>query len=672
MLFRSSFRSWLRPRPNRWLLVAAPLLAAALIAANLLAFTESVSARPLRGFSSCADLLAHYQAEMRRAQTMQDPYYGDEETSEQEQTQSVAAEQADEAFEEWASSESDSAGTAAPSDRGDVSATGTNVQERGVDETDIIKTDGKYLYVLRSQQLVIAEIAEDGPPVEIGRISFDEWSDRQEMLIGAGKALVVRQLEGVTSDASARMVDGVSWRGEQYRAQSELLEIDVSNPASPRFLRELNLDGNFASARMVDGAVRVVMNFRPAGIWLEPWHSGSGGDAERDARAVNEAIIEQSKLAQWHPLFGLEDRISGEFTSGYALACDRTYAPEAESSPVWAQGLSYMLSFNLVDGLAQRGSVGVMSDHPTVYASIDSLYMATPGQDWRDTHIHRFDIGDPLEPSYFGSGTVRGRLLSQWSMSEHDGYLRVATTIQDRWPTVSNVFVLEGVTEGDEQSLEQVGLVSELGVTEDIFAVRFAGDVGYVVTFRQVDPLYVLDLSDPTDPRSVGELKIPGFSRYLHPLSGGLLLGIGRDADPNTGWERGLQVSLFDVSDPANPVQLSVLPLGADAQSPVENDHKAFHYVNGIAWIPVGPSDWQLWEQHDGAFLGVRVSDKGLSHVSTLRVHGRALRAVPIDGQIHLLGEEEIRTYDLDDYRDLGSLSFRLDWDNRWMPIQPE
>ena len=220
--------------------------------------------------------------------------------------------------------------------------------------------------------------------------------------------------------------------------------------------------------------------------------------------------------------------------------------------------------------------------------------------------------------------------------------------------------------------LMKVGRVTGLGVTESIRAVRFAGDVGYVVTFRQIDPLYVLDLSDPTDPKQVGELKIPGFSRYLHPLSGGLLFGVGRDADPRTGQELGLQASLFDVSDPANPTQIAILPLGDDARSSVEFDHRAFRYHDGAAWIPVGPNNDWSWQSHDGAFFGVAVSAEGLTHESTLRVHGEARRAIPIGDQIHLLSSEEIRTYSLEDDSDQGSLSFALEWDDRWLPVSPE
>ncbi len=651
---------------RRWLLLTTPILAAALIAANLLVFTGSAQARPLRGFASCVELLEHYQEQARRSQ-MQERYY--EEVGEPEW------EAQEEAAEEEASADSaTTTESSAPADQGEISDTGTNVQERGVDESDIVKTDGDYFYILRPQSLLIAELAEDGPPVEVGRLEFQDWARRQELLIGAGKAIVVRQLE----DAVSRFLPEVgdiarpSWVPERIRPQSEILEIDIASAASPRLLRELNLDGQFVSARLVDGAARVIMRHQSYHHWVGPWDFGWERNAERDAEAYNEAVIEHSKLGLWHPQSWLLDYVSNEDEIGYALDCRQTFAPDGADAPPWRQGVNFMLSFDLAAGLAERGSVGVMSDQPTVYASIGSLYLATPDQQWWNTNIHRFDLADPLEPTYFGSGSVRGQLLSQWSMSEHNGYLRVATTIQDRWPTVSNVFVLEAVGEGDDGSLEQVGLVSGLGVTEEIKSVRFAGPVGYVVTFRLTDPLYVLDVSDPTNPQTLGELKIPGFSKYLHPLSGGLLLGIGRDADPETGWERGLQASLFDVSDPANPTLLTVLPLGDDAFSPVEYDHRAFRYQDGVAWIPVGPNDHWLRQDHDGAFFGVRVTAEGLTHESTLRVHGEARRAIPVGTQIHLLSGEELRTYGLETYEDLGALSFAPEWDNRWLPVRPE
>ena len=654
-----------------WILLALPLLAAVIAIPPLFAATGSAAATTLRGFSSCAELHAHY-VEQSLEWYSSDPYADD--VYPQSGLSDDAAWEEEEAAEEEAADVADAADAVVspPADEGETSETGTNVQERGVDESDIIKTDGTYIYVLRPQQLLIARIV-DGEPVEqVGQLSFAQWAQRQELLIGGGKAVVVRQLSDIESPLEIDLGDSPRpwWTPQIYRAQSELLEIDLSDAASPRLLRELDLDGRFISARLVDNNVRVVMQHRAHLPWAWYWDFSSA----EDATTYNTALSEASKLGHWYPLFGFQDHEHNLFDQGYAVECSKAFTP-AEG---WQEAMSFMLSFDLGNGIGDWGSVAVMSNQPTVYASLNSLYLAAPASDWRNTNIHRFDISDALDPTYFGSGQVRGQLLSQWALSEHDGYLRVATTIRDQWPTLSNVFVLEAVEAEQREptdptgSLEQVGLVSGLGVTEEIKAVRFAGDVGYVVTFRQVDPLYVLDLSDPTNPQSVGELKIPGFSRYLHPLSGGLLLGIGRDADPETGWERGLQASLFDVSDPANPIQLSVLPLGDDARSPVEFDHRAFRYVNGVAWIPAGPSAWHLWENHDGAFLGVRVTAEGLSHESSLRVQGEARRALPIGNQIHLLSHEEIRTYALDDYRDLGRLSFADEWDNRWVPLWPE
>jgi uncharacterized secreted protein with C-terminal beta-propeller domain len=673
-------------RSRLWLLAAVPILAVAIVATQHFAQAQTSDSATLRGFASCGELHEHYVT-LSVASVQEDHFEVDEEAEEEAmaddfsfpqtggdgfEEEDVAAEEAEDSF---------------AADEGEVSETGTNIQERGVDESDIIKTDGTHFYILRPQSLLIAEISEDGPLTEVGRIQFSDLGHRQELLIGEGKAIVVRQVIPITGMLKVDDEDhiGPAHDLSYVREQSEVLEIDISDTSSPTLHRELNLDGRFLSARLEGGDLRIVMQYRSVIPYVSPW-SFDWLDRETQAKRYNEALKASFKLSQWFPLFGLDDHSENSFSHGYAIDCSQTFAPQDRFPTRWGEppNTAFMLSFDLNVGIGKWGSVGVlgMATNPTVYASQDALYLAAPhnwNDRWSDTAIHRFDISDPLDPSYFGGAFVKGMLLSQWSLSEHDGYLRVATTDWSEWPTVSSVTVFEPIADETEDdavrpsgSLEQVGRVTGLGATESIFAVRFAGDVGYVVTFRQVDPLYVLDLSDPTDPRQVGELKIPGFSRYLHPLSGGLLLGIGRDADPETGWERGLQATLFDVSDPANPTQISVLPLGEDAYSPVEHDHRAFRYHDGTAWIPVGPNDHWLRQTHDGAFFGVRVSSEGLSHEATLRIHGEARRAIPLGEQIHLLGSEEIRTYALDGYADLGALSFAPEWDNRWLPISPE
>lgn len=669
-------------RSRLWLIVLVALLGVAIVATQHLALAQSTESPALRGFQTCGELHDHY---VKLAVASAQEEYVEEEAEEEEamaDDDSFVGGETEESAAEFPAT------GGGPDDEGEVSETGTNIQERGVDESDIIKTDGLHFYILRPQSLLIAEISDAGPLVEVGRIDFSAHGYRQELLIGDGKAIVVRQLAAVSSTLEVDNDDLVKPAHAIWyeRQQSELLEIDISDPASPALVHELDLDGRFLSARLVGSDLRVAMQHSSAIPYVSPWSFG-WQNRWTNAERYNRALQESFQLGRWFPLFGLKNHVDNTFSHGYAVNCSQTFAPEDRLPTRWGElpSTAFMLSFDIGEdggGIGEWGSVGVlgMATDPTVYGSRDSLYLAAPHNWWRDTAIHRFDISDPLDPTYFGGATVTGQLLSQWSLSEHDGYLRVTTTERNRWPWVSSVTVLEAVTDessdGDTGSptgsLRQVGRVSGLGATEEIKSVRFAGDVGYVVTFRLVDPLYVLDLSDPANPMEVGELKIPGFSRYLHPLSGGLLLGVGRDADPQTGWERGLQATLFDVSDPANPTQIAILPLGDDAYSPVEHDHRAFRYQNGVAWIPVGPNDHWLRQSHDGAFFGVRVTSEGLSHESTLRVHGEARRAIPVGERIHLLGGEEIRTYDLGSYTDLGALSFAPEWDNRWLPVSPE
>jgi len=265
--------------------------------------------------------------------------------------------------------------------------------------------------------------------------------------------------------------------------------------------------------------------------------------------------------------------------------------------------VSIDVSDGLAEGLASTNGAGVMAGGQTVYASPDHLYVATPewaeGQTWPGadidiladtpgTDIHRFDISDPAAATYDMSGHVDGVLLNQFAMDEHDGHLRVATTTGSPWDegaaeSESHVVVLAP----GEGALAPVGQVSGLGRGETIHSVRFLGDVGYVVTFEQTDPLYTVDLSDPAAPAVTGELKILGYSAYLHPVGDGRLVGVGQDATED-GAVVGTSVSLFDVSDPAAPERTAQATL-PNASSAAEGDHRAFLWWadDGLVAVPV-------------------------------------------------------------------------------------
>ncbi|TDD12381.1 beta-propeller domain-containing protein, partial [Nonomuraea diastatica] len=225
-----------------------------------------------------------------------------------------------------------------------------------------------------------------------------------------------------------------------------------------------------------------------------------------------------------------------------------------------------------------------------------------------ETQIHRFDVSKPGPPAYVASGKVAGRLLNQYSLSEHEGHLRVATThgSRDGESSSSTVHVLDAATMGRK------GEVGGLGKGERIYSVRFIGPVGYAVTFKRVDPLYTLDLRDPAAPKVTGELKITGYSAYLHPAGDGRLIGIGQEADEE-GRTQGTQVSLFDVSDPAAPRRLSQL-FQKDSGSEAEWDPHAFLYWprTGLAVIP-------LTSAGESGALALKIDDSGVSKLGMIK-----------------------------------------------------
>ncbi len=265
-----------------------------------------------------------------------------------------------------------------------------------------------------------------------------------------------------------------------------------------------------------------------------------------------------------------------------------------------------ILTVNFDKGLGAAHSDSLMADAQIVYGSTQNLYVAT--QRWlspalpvvklptsQTTVIDQFDVTDPDTTTLVASGEVPGYLLNQFSLSEYGGYLRVASTSRPIWwggveavaPPQSQSYVT--VLQPKGGVLSPVGQVSGLGQGEQIYSVRFVDDTGYVVTFRQVDPLYTIDLSTPTAPKVVGQLDLEGYSAYLHPVGDGLLLGVGVDVSSDTNEPTGAQVELFDVSDPASPKLLAKTTLGAGSSTQATYDHHAFLYwpPTGLAVLPM-------------------------------------------------------------------------------------
>jgi hypothetical protein len=401
-------------------------------------------------------------------------------------------------------------------------------------------------------------------------------------------------------------------------------------------------------------------------------------------------VVERSTVEKWLPSAAVD---GGEATP--LTPCDRVHTPEAFAGFGALSVVTVDLDDDLVDrftGDRRTSAVSVLAAGETVYGSADSIYVSTTR--WTDpdvgddatgtsarsfpapsspatTELHRFAINDDGPATYAASGSVRGRLLDQFSMSEHDGHLRVATTEDGTWgPDAEDSESFVTTFAERDGALEQVGQVGGLGRGERIYAVRFLGDVGYVVTFREVDPLYTVDLADPANPRVTGELKIEGYSAYLHPIGDDLLIGVGQDATLE-GRTTGTQISLFDVSDPAAPERLHHHAI-ADGSSEAEYDHHAFLWwaSAGLAVLPV--ESWSFdeatgAESHRSGAVGLTVDratgivEQGwISHPAAGGDHWAAQvrRSIVVGDTLLTLSERGVHAADLATFSERAWIPF--------------
>ncbi len=497
----------------------------------------------------------------------------------------------------------------------------TNIQEAGVDEADVIKTDGKYLYIApeyagydywlmggiaadtslppgetaeRESAVRIMEIAENPPSAkEVGKISLgDKNVDGLYLLTdrGENKADLLVTVSGNKNDIWGCWFAPWSWT----EGKTEVMLYNVSNPASPQKITGLELDGHLISSRRIGDTLYLVTRYTPMpeGYMQYAWD-------EKDIRN-NEAILENTDLGDMLP--GL--RINGGAERNLVSPANCFIPPLDEERA--AQPSLITITALPLDSPDNPVSQTVSGPTETIYVSPDSLYLATvrydyapccesggPGEFPENTDLHKFSLTE-TGPVYKASGSVPGNLgweedKKPFRMSEYDNVLRIATSLGYTWDGSASTR-LSLLKENGESGLEEISHIDGIGEEgERLYAVRFAGQNAYIVTFRVTDPLYVFDLSDPENPKELGELHIEGYSDYLHPIGDNLLLGVGKDAVPDTSspdfggrgaWYQGLKLSLFDISVPSNPKEVNSLVIGKrGTHSEVLGDHHAFTYL---------------------------------------------------------------------------------------------
>jgi hypothetical protein len=486
-------------------------------------------------------------------------------------------------------------GTAAPSaaaasaDGGTTSSPAystTNNQEAGVDEPDIAKTDGSTIFAIAQGKLQ-AVAAGGATPRLVGSLDLGTAGGYGAQLLLRGNRLIVISgqsripigMQPLMGAAPASIRSSPYWLGG---STTTLTEVDVSDPSAMKVTQTMTVDGQFVDARQSGTSARIVISSAPDAI-VQPQLAGAPGG--------------------WVPTWKFRDQRTGRAFTRPVAACSTIRRPVDFSG----LGMLSIVTVNFDKGLGAAQSDSLMADAQIVYGSTQNLYIAT--QKWvspalpvmqiptsQTTVIDQFDVSNPDTTSFVASGEVPGYLLNQFSLSEYNGYLRVASTSRPIWwggvyavppQQLSQSYVT--VLQSQGGVLTPVGQVSGLGQGEQIYSVRFVDDAGYVVTFHQVDPLYTLDLSTPTAPKVVGQLELEGYSAYLHPVGDGLLLGVGNDVSADTNEPSGAQVELFDVSDPANPKLLSKSSLGSGSSTQATYDHHAFLYwpPTGLAVLPM-------------------------------------------------------------------------------------
>ncbi len=434
----------------------------------------------------------------------------------------------------------------------------TNTQVAGIDESDIVKTDGEHIYHVRTDyngnvilSITKAESLELVSDITIPVHTVGELylvDDKLVMLIPNNivelESPTLGEIAPIENNDSNLIVPGYMTDESSYSDAVSIYVYDVSNPEKPNLLEDAAQDGYYVSSRLIDDTLYLVTEKNNYNMYS--W-------AEDSTPAI--------ELFPW---------IKNNNETTIISSNDIMVSPHMN-------GVSYAIvtSFNIDSG--NFNSSAVMGTTDEIMMSEQNLYLASSIYDGKpSTGIVAFSVS-PLtgKLSYKGDVMVDGNINDQFSMDEYKGYLRVATTSYESGESSNNLYIYDA-------NLTEVGSVQNLAPEERIYSVRFMGDMAYVVTFKETDPLFAIDVSDPKNPKVLGELKIPGFSDYLHPIGDGKLIGVGQNTYVNThGGVQidGIKLSLFDISNPKDPVELDFTIIGNDhSYTEVSYNHKAFMY----------------------------------------------------------------------------------------------
>ena len=524
------------------------------------------------------------------------------------------------------------------------SDTGTNVQEVGVDEPDLVKTDGSLLARVRDDELVVYDVT--GPRTErLSSVDLDGLEDGEIML--AGDTVVA-----VGIDDRAPVTASALSYGDSAPLGTRVLTVSLADPREPEVVGDVAYDARLLSARQHGDAVRLVLSSGLPDLGFAHPHRGLSRRAALDR---NREKIRKSTIEDWLPT--IADDSDGDADPEQLLDCTDVAIPGDELTLDTVS----IVGFDAADP-ADVDAIGLAGATDIAYESTDHLYLAASPA-WGDgfgcwdcpftrtvpsvrggsTYLFDFAV-DGTRAVHVASGEVEGAVDDRWAMDEADDVLRVAVTPTSETGNFNSVVTLE--REG--QDLVEVGRLDDLGRNEDLTAVRWFDGLAILVTYRQVDPLLAVDLTDVERPRLVAKLKIPGFSSYLHPLGPKRLVGIGQGPNGH-GW--GAQAGLFNVAHLAQVHRMDVHHYANGTEPLAAQDPRSFTFINSSRTILTVIQDYRR----------TRVGYLSVLHVEDGELHNRMVqveygddvdqvRAVPLpDGRVVLVTGEDVEFFDLHD-----------------------
>jgi inhibitor of cysteine peptidase len=458
----------------------------------------------------------------------------------------------------------------------------TNIQVAGVDEADIVKTDGEYLYVVSGSYIYILRAYPANQAVLLSKIEFNETYGAQIYVNGNKLAVIGNTYPVLYTYTESTTEEGFLIPPYVYNDKMFVKVYDITNRANPVLSRTVIVNGTLSGSRMIGEYVYAVVN-QPA---IQPSSNEIG--IEVMLPTISGDYVKEVQPTEIH----------------YIDAPDISYR------------LTTIIAINIMNNSQEPTYEPFLTGYSTtMYVSLNNMYLVVPNTTrWfilengdepkEETLIYRIKL-EQEKIVVMAEGSVSGYVLNQFSMDEYNGFFRIATTMWTNRNSTNSLFILD-------MDLNVVGKLEDLAEGESIYSTRFMGDRCYLVTFRQIDPFFVIDVAEPTEPKELGNLKIPGYSSYLHPYDENHIIGIGKQ-DSN------VKLSLFDVTDVTAPTEIDNYIVEAEySDSPVLYDHKAFLFDKQLLALPVSTNMFGIRDANSGYWQGAYIFDVSLEQGFTL------------------------------------------------------